>query len=595
MMGDLLIEEADLSKRSVFEVSGMLQTSFNKLFEFLEKGILCDVVIQAGSKSIKCHRNVLASCSPYFQAMFTSPLAESKQHVITIGDIDETTMEMLIKFAYTAKIELNTANAQALLHAASVLQLDALAQACCEFMNTQLHPSNCLGIRQLAHQLGQSSLIKNADEYTLNHFRQVILEEEYLSISVKHLEEIISSSDLFVDNEIEVYEAMMLWVKHDVDKRREYLPKLLSNVHLPLLPLSYLRMYVESDSLIRKSLECRDLLDEARHYQMWQVSHLPNGHLPVNKRTRPRKSYAGIIFCVGGRGWNGSPFASVEFYSSFYNKWVKLNDMSTHRRHVGCVSLKGKIYAVGGCDENVHLASAEVLDLLTNKWSMLSSMSTPRRGLGLCSMGGPIYAVGGLDDTVFYSTVERYDVSSDIWNTVAPMNCARGGVAVVNLKGLMYALGGNSGPESLKTCEVYDPHLDKWTFIASMNQCRAGAGAVVVDGFIYVIGGFEYNVSTNSVEKYDPDNDKWSFVSPMKFCRGGVGAATLGGCIYAIGGHNGSYYLNTVEIYDVELDRWKMGENINDCRAGAGVTWCSCSADYLSKLCNNSIKEENIT
>lgn len=85
----------------------------------------------------------------------------------------------------------------------------------------------------------------------------------------------------------------MLWIKHDVENRKEILPRLLSKVHLPLLPLSYLRMYVESDSLIRKNLECRDLLDEARHYQIWQVSRLPTSHLPVNGRTRPRKSYSG--------------------------------------------------------------------------------------------------------------------------------------------------------------------------------------------------------------------------------------------------------------------------------------------------------------
>lgn len=201
-MGEILIEETP--KESSFEVTGMLQTSFNKLFEFLQKEILCDVVIRAGTKSIKCHRNVLASCSPYFQAMFTSQLSESRQHVITIGDIDEFAMETLIKFAYTAKVELNTSNAQSLLHASSVLQLDALAQVCCEFMSSQLHPSNCLGILQLAHQLGQLDLVKKSYDHAKYHFKEVIQEEEFVSISAKHLEDIISSSDLFVESEVEV-------------------------------------------------------------------------------------------------------------------------------------------------------------------------------------------------------------------------------------------------------------------------------------------------------------------------------------------------------------------------------------------------------
>lgn len=50
-----------------------------------------------------------------------------------------------------------------------------------------------------------------------------------------------------------------------------------------------------------------------------------------------------MIFCVGGRGSNDEPIASVEFYSSYFNKWIRVSDMSTPRRHVGCISLKGMI------------------------------------------------------------------------------------------------------------------------------------------------------------------------------------------------------------------------------------------------------------
>ncbi|XP_055930085.1 kelch-like protein 8 [Argiope bruennichi] len=578
-MGDILIESKETT-----EIPRVLQTSFNKLFEFLQNEILCDVVIQVQSKSFKCHRNVLASCSPYFQAMFTSPLAESKQSVITIKDIDEVTMEMLIKFAYTGKVNINGSNAQKLLKASSVLQFDYLAEACCDYISSCFDECTVCRIRETAESFGQSSLVKRADSFIKYNFNKVVPDNDFVYISDKHLEELLSADDLFVNDEVEVYEALMLWVKLDPDKRKNLLSKLLPKVRLPLMPLAYLRMYVESDSLVRKNLDCRDLLDEAKHYQMWQVSHLPTSHLPVTERTQPRKSYAGVIFCVGGRGVNGNPFSSIEFYSWYHNKWIKLKDMLTSRRHVGCVSEKGKIYAVGGFANDAHLSSAEQFDPETNKWSALAPMTVPRRGLGLCSMGGPLYAVGGLDNSLFYSIVERYDINADVWSVVASMNCSRGGVAVVNLKGHMYALGGNSGTISLQTCEVYDPHLDKWTFISPMNQSRAGAGAVVVDGFIYVIGGFENNVPLNSVEKYDPDSNKWSFVSSMQVARGGVGAAALGRYIYSIGGHNASCYLNTVEIYDVQNDRWSYGPVISDSRAGAGIAWCSMKPELLKKL-----------
>ena len=38
-------------------------------------------------------------------------------------------------------------NVQSLLPAANLLQLGDVRDACCEFLQSQLHPTNCLGIR----------------------------------------------------------------------------------------------------------------------------------------------------------------------------------------------------------------------------------------------------------------------------------------------------------------------------------------------------------------------------------------------------------------------------------------------------------------
>ena len=44
-------------------------------------------------------------------------------------------------------------NVQILLPAANLLQLNDVRDACCEFLQRQLHPTNCLGIRRLVHLL----------------------------------------------------------------------------------------------------------------------------------------------------------------------------------------------------------------------------------------------------------------------------------------------------------------------------------------------------------------------------------------------------------------------------------------------------------
>lgn len=62
-------------------------------------------------------RVILSACSPYFRAMFTGELAESRQTEVTIRDIDEVAMELLIDFCYTSQIVVEEANVQTLLPA----------------------------------------------------------------------------------------------------------------------------------------------------------------------------------------------------------------------------------------------------------------------------------------------------------------------------------------------------------------------------------------------------------------------------------------------------------------------------------------------
>lgn len=55
--------------------------------------------------------------------MFTGELAESRQTEVTIRDIDELAMDLLIDFCYTSHIVVEESNVQTLLPAACLLQL----------------------------------------------------------------------------------------------------------------------------------------------------------------------------------------------------------------------------------------------------------------------------------------------------------------------------------------------------------------------------------------------------------------------------------------------------------------------------------------
>ncbi|XP_077671131.1 kelch-like protein 8 isoform X2 [Eretmochelys imbricata] len=514
----------------VFEANEAWKDFHSSLLHFYEAGELCDVTLKVGSKLISCHKLVLACVIPYFRAMFLSEMAEAKQTLIEIRDFDGDAIEDLVKFVYSSRLTLTVDNVQPLLYAACILQVELVAKACCEYMKLHFHPSNCLAVRAFAESHNRIDLMDMADRYACEHFTEVVECEDF--------------------------------------------------VRLPLLPICFLMGVVAKEEIIKQNLKCRDLLDEARNYHL----HLSSRAVPdfeYSIRTTPRNETAGVLFCVGGRGGSGDPFRSIECYSINKNNWFFGPEMNSRRRHVGVISVGGKVYAVGGHDGNEHLGSMEMFDPVANKWMMKASMNTKRRGIALASLGGPIYAIGGLDDNTCFSDVERYDIESDRWSGVASMNTPRGGVGSVALVNYVYAVGGNDGVASLSSVERYNPHLDKWIEVKEMGQRRAGNGVSELHGCLYVVGGFDDNSPLSSVERFDPRSNKWEYVAELTTPRGGVGIATLMGKIFAVGGHNGNAYLNTVEAFDPEMNRWELVGSVSHCRAGAGVAVCSCLSSQI--------------
>jgi hypothetical protein len=64
---------------------------------------------------------------------FSGELAESRQTEVTIRDVDEMAMEILIEFCYTSHIVVEESNVQTLLPAACLLQLAEIQVKCKKF------------------------------------------------------------------------------------------------------------------------------------------------------------------------------------------------------------------------------------------------------------------------------------------------------------------------------------------------------------------------------------------------------------------------------------------------------------------------------
>ena len=76
--------------------------------------------------------------------------------------------------------------------------------ACCEFLKSQLHPTNCLGIRAFADMHSCRDLLQAAHSFIEQHFTEVVTCEEFLQLPSESIIEFISSDKLTVQSEDKV-------------------------------------------------------------------------------------------------------------------------------------------------------------------------------------------------------------------------------------------------------------------------------------------------------------------------------------------------------------------------------------------------------
>ncbi|KAK2726496.1 hypothetical protein QYM36_000814 [Artemia franciscana] len=542
--------------RVPYRNSNHYQKAFCTLNSMRSRGFLCDIILVSDGVSFPVHKAILSSCSAYFHAMFTN-FEESKQDTVPLQGIDPQALQILLDYIYTAEVHVTEDNVQTLLPAANLLQLNDVKDACCEFLASQLHPSNCLGIRAFADVHGCVELLNLADKYTEQYFSDVVESEEFFGLSVNQVCRLISSDKLTVPSEEKVFESVIAWVNHEGETRSQHLPTLMEQVRLPLVSQDFLVQRVEEEPLLRSSSQCKDFLIEALKYHLLKTE---QKLLYRSPRTRPRFPYGlpKVLVVVGGQ----SPKAirNVECYDFTENKWSVLADMPTRRCRAGLTSLNGRVYAVGGFNGSLRVRTVDTYEPALDQWFNAPDMLTRRSTLGVAVLNGCVYAVGGFDGTSGLNTAEKYDPAVGEWRMIANMFTRRSSVGVAVLHGILYAVGGYDGQSRmcLASVETYNPEANTWSPAPDMSAHRSGAGVAILDGQLYAVGGHDGPLVRKSVERFNPLTQKWTPVADMCLCRRNAGVIAHDGLLYVVGGDDGSSNLSSVEVYDPALDTWTL-------------------------------------
>nr|CAD7578608.1 unnamed protein product [Timema californicum] len=441
----------------------------------------------------------------------------------------------------------------------------------------------------------------------LQHDKRICQEEEFLQLSAIQLVALIKKDELNVQDERQVYNAVLKWVKYDEEKRYPRMEHILYAVRCQYLTPDFLRDQMKNCDVLKKLPACREYLAQifkGRDLLLWlnglgqDVSNrliaidssmlqqfsldrdLTLHKKPCIKERTPNTRR--IIYIAGG--YLRHSLDILEGYNVDDKTWAQLSKLTVPRSGLGGaflklanalvvlsstaeegeievrISVRGMFYAVfvvcRACFMPCLLSAGHVSCCVCCLQGMFNPcwLSAGHVLCCVCCLQGMFYAVACFMLCLLYAR-----------HVLCCVCC---------LQGMFYAVGGrNNSPGSSYDSDWvdrYNPATDQWRPCSPMSVPRNRVGVAVMDGLLYAVGGSAGTECHPSVERYDPDEDRWSSIKPMHTKRLGVGVAVVNRLLYAVGGYDCTNRLNSVECYHPENNAWTMVAPMSTHRSGAG-------------------------
>ncbi|XP_004697717.1 kelch-like protein 38 [Echinops telfairi] len=527
---------------------------------FRQSGLLTDVSICTSTQEVPCHRNVLASSSPYFRAMFCNNFKESRETKVQLKGVDATTLEQIVLYVYTGEVSITAERVHPLMEAAAMLQYPKLFEACSSYLQSQLTPSNCLGMLRLSEIFSCETLKEKARQMALRYFPEVASSADLKELCALELRDYLADDGLCGEEE-KVFEALMVWVNHDLETRKWHLQELLKQVRLQYIHPAFFAHFITSNALLQTSPACRAILEAAkRHifslYGPGAPDLKPLCHVP------PRNSYQDFLILLGGRKDSQQTTRDVLLYNSQSGQWQDLAKLPTRLYKASAVPLHRSIYVLGGmavrAGKSLLSPNVYIFSLKLNQWRLGEPMLVARYSHRSTVHQNFIFSIGGLGDRQeVMSSMERFDSICNVWERMAsmPVGVLHPAVAVKDQR--LYLFGGEDVLQNpVRLIQVYHISRNTWFKMETRMIKNVCAPAVVLGGQIVIVGGY-----TRRVLAYDPQSNTFVKCADLKDRRMHHGATVLGSKLYVTGGRRltpdcSIEDSDSFDCYDPETDSW---------------------------------------
>ena len=113
----------------------------------------------------------------------------------------------------------------------------------------------------LATTLNSLPLKEHTFKYVARNFVQVSETPNFNEMQVQCVENLVSSSGLQIDHEIEVFDSVTRWINHRKGERQQFIFRLLQHVRLPLMTAKIQKDLVKGHPLCKDNKECLEWID----------------------------------------------------------------------------------------------------------------------------------------------------------------------------------------------------------------------------------------------------------------------------------------------------------------------------------------------
>ncbi|XP_076817549.1 kelch-like protein 12 [Clavelina lepadiformis] len=503
----------------------------------------CDVTIKTDDGDFSAHKCVLSAFSEFYSKMFSSEMKKKLENEVSIKGVSSDIMDLIMEFIYTCKITLTTDNVFDVLAGSEQLQIPYVKEYCSKFLLDNMNETLCLNAFTFARMYHLTEVVKRSEECIFDNLLVLLKKDNFKSLGLNDLLALFQVNER-PDCDEDLYDALTLWIKHDLENRKNNFCELFKNLCLENLSFCFLNELVVTEELVMKCHRCskalisslisppKDTIEDLSRFVLmggevtndviiWDMQTQQSSI--VRKLNCKRCASAAITLdgnqlCLMGGKANGKITDLVEgYYLEPESFECVLHPCMLERRSYFAACVLNDIIYVSGSSSAEGSSSCELFDRKSNKWSKIGKLNKGRGYHGMVALNEKLYVAGGFGGQNL-SSAECFDPSTNVWKQIPSMNERRQGLCLVVFLGKMIALGGYNG-NYLSSTEIYNPKTGSWLYGAPLNVARYGACAGVVNGKIYVIGGKNNQGLLTSVEMYDPVLGAWELFGNIEPAR----------------------------------------------------------------------------